>query len=285
MVRTRAKKGTTAKQKDATSPKGTKDASDEYWTMWLMDFENELEGRKHKILLKIQESCEAFDRTLMLTLGQIPSDEANLPPGAISNHKKDSIDSIDSFDATLSSTIKAKGLVTSTAFKPMPPPDPKPVRQSRSKTKHTRTRTSSLSDVSAIHPEPSSTRRLTRSSSQPRDNRTKFITDYQTPMNRPDNRTLTAVTPKCDPYCPMPLKRYARQGEMAISLTGSPLLVTTSITEPNICLPLNNGTEVYSIQPTEGPCPAGIAASLDSQTRMKLQILRDNLSKILGEDN
>ncbi|XP_026285228.1 uncharacterized protein LOC113211146 [Frankliniella occidentalis] len=283
MVRTRAKKGTTAKQKDAASPKVKQE--DQYWDVWLLDFENELEGRKHKLLLKMQEESDCLDRNLMLVLGQIPSEEANLPPGAISNRQKDSIDSIDSFDATLTSTIKSKGIVTSTAFKPMPPPEPKSTtRQSRAKTKHTRTRTSSLTDVSAIQPDLSSTRRLTRSSSQPRDNRSKFITDYQTPMNRPD-RTLSAVTPKCDPYCPMPLKRYARQGEMAISLTGSPLMMTTSITEPNICLPLNNGTEVYSIQPTEGPCPVGIGASLDTQTRMKLQILRDNLSKILGEEH
>ncbi|KAK3930133.1 Borealin [Frankliniella fusca] len=264
MVRTRTKKGSVAKSKANSSPERTAE-TERPWHVWLMDFENELEERRKKMETSLQDELENVDRCFMLQVGVITESEANLLELPVKP-----IDSNDTLD------FKGQGLVTSTALKPMPPPESKTTRQSRARTKNTRTRTSSLSDVSAIQPDLSSTRRLTRSSSQPRDNRTRIICDYQTPLNR-QNRTMTAVTPKCDPYCPMPLKRYARQGEMAISLTGSPLMMTTSITEPNICLPLNNGAEVYSIQPTEGPCPDGIAESLDAQTKRKLQILRDNL--------
>lgn len=273
MVRTRAKKGTTTREKESS------ECPETAWKLWLLDFETELEDRMHKLKMKLKEEMEVLDRQLMVILAQIPSDEADLPPSR--SHHGDSVDSIESFDSTLTSTVKkpAKGFITSTAFKPMPPPpEPKTTRQSRAKT--TRHRTSSLTDVSNMYPDLSSTRRVTRSSSQPRDLMSKVITDYQTPMNRPD-RPMTAVTPKVDPYCPMPLKRYARQGEMAISLTGSPLMMTTSITEPNISLPLNNGQEVYSILPTSGPCP--MIPSLDNQTRQKLLLLRENLSKILGD--
>ncbi|XP_034243079.1 uncharacterized protein LOC117646317 [Thrips palmi] len=284
MVRTRAKKGAAAsRQKENVNTDDTTEQSEELWKSWLLDFEQELNGRFYKLNEKLQEETRAIDRNLLVMLAKVPANEANLQVSRLATVLGESTDSIDSFDSTLTSTIKkpGKGFVTSTAFKAMPPPqdpEPKIVRKSRARTK--RTRTSSLTDVSSLLPEIGSNRRMTRSSSQPRDNFSKIIPDYQTPMNRPD-RTMVAVTPKVDPYSAMPLKRYARQGEMAISLTGSPLMMTTSITEPNISLPLNNGQEVYSILPTNGPCP--VIPSIDNSTRQKLHLLRENLNRILGE--
>lgn len=281
-MRTRAKKGAAAKEDDNSND--TKRAQ-ESWKIWLLDFERELEGRLQKLKEKVADESRGLDRTLTVVLASVPNDEANLPFSRLSaSHTVlgDSTDSIDSFNSTLTSVKKpGKGFVTSTAFKPMPPPpEPKPARQSRARTK--RTRTSSLTDVTMLDSDIGSNRRMTRSSSQPRDNRTKIFLEYQTPMNKPD-RTMLAVTPKVDPYSAMPLKRYARQGEMAISLTGSPLMMTTSITEPNISLPLNNGQEVYSIMAQKGPCPA--IPTLDNSTKEKLRLLRENLNKILGDDH
>ena len=270
MVRTRAKKVSNVKEGNSV------EESEQAWNIWLMDFHKQLDDRLRALKLKVQTETEDLDHTLMLLMAQIPSDEAKL---TVSQLSKDEQDSMEFFNSTLSSTVKkgGKALATSTAYKSVPPPPAKTTRQSRTQTK--RNRTSSLTDVSNLYLGTSSNRRMTRSSSQPRE-ATRVLPSYQTPMHKGDRPPMGSVTPKVDPYCPMPLKRYARQGEMAISLTGSPLMVTTNITEPNISLPLNNGQQVYSILPTSGPCPD--IPSIDFQTREKLKILRENLDRILG---
>lgn len=44
-----------------------------------------VDGRLHKLKLKVQEEMETLDRSLLLLLAQIPSDEANLPSSQFSN--------------------------------------------------------------------------------------------------------------------------------------------------------------------------------------------------------
>lgn len=101
----------------------------------------------------------------------------------------------------------------------------------------------------------------------------------RTPMNR-NIPLVPAVTPKVNPNQPLSVLRRPRQGEFALSMDGSPLMVS-SVTYDDmvtVTIPLADG-RVLSILPTEGIDAADL--SLDEITRNQLLKLRSNLTKCL----
>lgn len=83
------------------------------------------------------------------------------------------------------------------------------------------------------------------------------------------------------PNTPLSILRRPKQGEMAISMQGSPLLVSGVITETcaNVNIPLEDG-RILSLQPSRSLRMSEIP-NLDEHTRQQLLALRDNLNKVV----
>ncbi|XP_015837115.1 uncharacterized protein borr isoform X2 [Tribolium castaneum] len=121
------------------------------------------------------------------------------------------------------------------------------------------------------------TTRISRSQSL----RTKNVTEvYKTPAQRVPANSYGTVTPKVKPNTPQVLLRRPKQGEVALSLQGSPLLTGNVVTDnvANINIPLEDG-RLFSIQPQRGLRVSQIP-ELDLETKRQLETLRDNLNKV-----
>ncbi|KAM3956643.1 borealin-like [Aphomia sociella] len=115
---------------------------------------------------------------------------------------------------------------------------------------------------------------------------------YRTPAynkNAPVN--FPAITPKVTPHTPLTVLRQPRQGEMVVSMSGSPVMVPTCYTmqpdeKANCNILLQDGT-MLSLQPKQlRQSQAYIPFSLmDSKVLNQLKTLKDNLDKVvkLGE--
>lgn len=104
---------------------------------------------------------------------------------------------------------------------------------------------------------------------------------FKTPGLRPNNNTYGLVTPKITPNTPMNVLRRPRQGEMVLSMQGSPLLVSAVVQEniANINVPLSNGN-VISLLPKDGLRMSHIPA-LDAETMRQLKTLKSHIEKVI----
>ncbi|KPJ09814.1 hypothetical protein RR48_03418 [Papilio machaon] len=120
-------------------------------------------------------------------------------------------------------------------------------------------------------------------------NRSRSV--YRTPMYNKNPMNYPAITPKVAPHTSLTVLRQPRQGEMVVSMSGSPVLVPSVYSmqkdEKASCnIMLNDGT-MLSLQPRQlRQSQAFIPFSLmDSQVLSQLKTLKDNLVKMveLGE--
>ncbi|XP_063833772.1 uncharacterized protein LOC135082933 isoform X3 [Ostrinia nubilalis] len=115
---------------------------------------------------------------------------------------------------------------------------------------------------------------------------------YRTPAynkNAPNN--YPAITPKVTPQTPLTVLRQPRQGEMVVSMSGSPVMVPSCYTmqqeeKANCNILLQDGT-MLSLQPKQlRQSQAYIPfALMDANVLSQLRTLKDNLDKVvrLGE--
>lgn len=82
------------------------------------------------------------------------------------------------------------------------------------------------------------------------------------------------------PNTPQVLLRRPKQGEVAMSMQGSPLFTGSVVadTMANVNIPLIDG-RMLSIQPQRGLRMSQIP-DLDAETKRQLEALRDNLTKV-----
>ncbi|XP_020294814.1 borealin [Pseudomyrmex gracilis] len=111
----------------------------------------------------------------------------------------------------------------------------------------------------------------------------KFEMDnFKTPAAKHDHTMYDVVTPKVKPNTPLNVLRRPRQGEMVLSMQGSPLLVSAVVEEKtaNINVPLADGN-VMSLLPREGLRLSHIPA-LDPETMDQLQTLKNHIEKVMA---
>lgn len=109
--------------------------------------------------------------------------------------------------------------------------------------------------------------------------------NFKTPaMPRPLANMYDIVTPKIKPNTPLNVLRRPRQGEMVLSMQGSPLLVSAVVEEKtaNINVPLGNGN-VMSLLPQEGLRMSNIPP-LDPETMHQLATLKSHIEKVMKSD-
>lgn len=81
------------------------------------------------------------------------------------------------------------------------------------------------------------------------------------------------------PNTPQVILRRPKEGEMAISMQGSPLMVNTIVSrEANVNIPLEDGRTI-SIQPQHGLRMSQLP-NIDLSIRRQIEVLRDNLIKV-----
>lgn len=135
-------------------------------------------------------------------------------------------------------------------------------------------------------------RRVTRSCSNNRRSALADIT-YKTSYTKSDKYKTPApsktakneynlITPKVKPNTPMNILRRPREGEMVLSMQGSPLLVSAINPDKtaNINVPLSNGN-VMSLLPNDGLRMSNIPA-LDPETMRQLETLKDHIEKVIA---
>lgn len=106
---------------------------------------------------------------------------------------------------------------------------------------------------------------------------------FRTPAaTKPGFNEFDLVTPKIKPNTPLNVLRRPRQGEMVLSMQGSPLLVSAVIQEDiaNINVPLRNGN-VMSLLPNDGLRMSHIP-TLDAETMKQLETLKSHIEKVIS---
>lgn len=106
---------------------------------------------------------------------------------------------------------------------------------------------------------------------------------FKTPaLLKPSRHEYGLVTPKIKPNTPLNVLRRPRQGEMVLSMQGSPLLVSAVIHEDtaNINVPLRNGN-VISLLPNDGLRMSNIP-TLDPETMRQLETLKSHIEKVIS---
>lgn len=106
--------------------------------------------------------------------------------------------------------------------------------------------------------------------------------NFKTPaVPRPLANAYDLVTPKIKPNTPLNVLRRPRQGEMVLSMQGSPLLVSAVIEEKtaNVNVPLSNGN-MMSLLPQEGLRISHIPP-LDAETMHQLETLKKHIEKVI----
>lgn len=106
--------------------------------------------------------------------------------------------------------------------------------------------------------------------------------DFKTPAVPRSNNEYGLITPKIKPNAAMSVLRRPRQGEMVLSMQGSPLLVSSIVQEntANVNVPLNNGN-VVSLLPKNGLRLSNIP-NLDEDTVQQLQTLKSHIEKVIS---
>ncbi|XP_060521143.1 borealin-like isoform X2 [Cylas formicarius] len=153
-------------------------------------------------------------------------------------------------------------------------------RQSRSQSEARKRQTYKVNEDEGEHTrgnkKATKTLRISRSLS-----RTAKANSYKTPVHTqaPFN-CLGTITPKVKQNTPQVILRRPKQGEMALSYQGSPLLTGPVVQEnaANVNIPLSDGN-MLSLMPQRGLRTSQLP-EVDVDVKRQLEILRDNLIKV-----
>lgn len=266
----------------------------------LKDFERHVKSRLHKIQLEYESRVQKIETSYQMALVRFPQKVMKLTLGEIMNIVK-SIDnecevSSSVNDETISPappTIKAKriskrttatsddgymteGGTTSTTTRNSVAPSTSKVRKVRTRSSSA-SRKTKVSDIAPLKTAKKEERVLATASSAIKN---RFKTPA--PLSKQCPNEYALVTPKVKPNTPLSIMRRPRQGEMALSMQGSPLLVTSVVNEnvANVNVPLENGS-VLSLLPNDG-LRLSYLPQFDAETKRQLVTLKQHLDRVIG---
>lgn len=124
------------------------------------------------------------------------------------------------------------------------------------------------------------------SSSKRNNNRAEAVSSstFKTPANRPmPGMNYAVITPKMQPNTPMTILRRPRDGETALSMQGSPLLISAVVEEKtaNLNVPLKNG-DIMSMLPKEGFRKSQMP-KLEQSVKEQLALIKKNIDMVLND--
>lgn len=283
--------------------KAANDSMKEY-DILAQTFDRHVQLRIAKLERDAQAEIRSFETFVDVMISRLPMAIRQMTLGEILNYKNDNDNQHENHSDEVSSSVKNC----------MPPPVSKPKLKSKTDCKTAKRTTTTTDDgygtergasvdstsrVTKTEPKklevPTTKKRRTRSST--RANRTqlsditqkmivtKSKTDsFKTPasLKSLNSSMYDVVTPKIKPNTPLNVLRRPRQGEMVLSMQGSPLLVSAVVEEKtaNINVPLSNGN-VMSLLPQEGLRMSHIPP-LDPATMQQLQTLKNHIEKVIS---
>ncbi|OAD60980.1 Borealin [Eufriesea mexicana] len=263
----------------------------------MIDFERQAQLRVLKMEAESKMAIKSLETIVDVTLSRLPAEIRQMPLGEILNYEKDNdkensneISSSVDLQPLASTTVKGKEIekrITSASDDGYVTEGITTTRTSRAAkvqptTKRTRSRSnnnnSSKMKLSKINQE--TVKKVVR---KERIKESLKIDKFTTPSTlKPGSNVFDPVTPKIKPNTPLNVLRRPRQGEMVLSMQGSPLLVSAVIQEDiaNINVPLRNGN-VMSLLPNAGLRMSHIPA-LDSETVKQLETLKNHIEKVIS---
>ncbi|XP_076679059.1 borealin-related [Andrena cerasifolii] len=262
------------------------------------DFERQAHLRILKMEAEGKMGIKSFETFVDVTLARLPPEIRQMTIGEIlsyeydnqkenCNHVSSSVD--DCFLPLASGTLKGKknakritsasddGYVTEGV------PGTRPSRASKKivgPTTNRRTRSSSRSSKTKLTEISLATLKKNK---KERGKESMKADAFKTPaLLKPSRHEYGMVTPKIKPNTPLNVLRRPRQGEMVLSMQGSPLLVSAVIQEDtaNINVPLRNGN-VISLLPNDGLRMSNIP-TLDPETMRQLETLKNHIEKVIS---
>lgn len=263
----------------------------------IRDFKRQAHLRISKMEAESEMAIKSLETFIDVTLSRLPTEIRQMTLGEILNYETDNekencneiSSSVDDHSSRLAPpTVKVKktgkritsgtddGYVTegvtttrtSRARKLAPPT----TRRTRSTSRTSKTKLSEI--IQDTIKKPTRKEQLKRSMK---------IDKFKTPAaTKCGSNEFDIITPKIKPNTPLNILRRPRQGEMALSMQGSPLLVSGIVQEniANINVPLSNGN-IMSLLPNDGLRMSHIPA-LDSETMRQLETLKNHIEKVIA---
>uniref|UniRef100_A0A6V7JRD3 Uncharacterized protein n=1 Tax=Bracon brevicornis TaxID=1563983 RepID=A0A6V7JRD3_9HYME len=256
----------------------------------IKDFQRQAKARLTKLESDYQMMCTGFSNQIDLTLSKIPPEARQLTLGQLLHFNLEDEDYHDVSSTSDDCPVGVAPPPPSTVKKPMKRQtaasmDDGYVTESRNSQQQ---RISRADKVTSTSQKPRKSRSTSRTT-----HKTRVSSDRRgTSTSRMNNRFLTPsvqkpatefqpVTPKIKPNTPLNVLRRPRDGEMVLSMQGSPILVSAIVRErtANINVPLGNGT-IISLLPDGGLRRSQIP-HLDPETVKQLQTLKGHIEKVI----
>ncbi|XP_078033493.1 borealin-related [Augochlora pura] len=261
------------------------------------DFERQAHLRISKLESETKIAIKGLENIFNITISRLPKEIQLITLGELMNSEID--DQKENYEE-VSSSVNESSLKTTTTTKKK-----KPAKRitTASDDGYVTEGIATSRTSRAQKDEPRRTTRRTRSNSKTRqvklsqinqetvkkmknlDSKESMKADqFKTPASlKPNSNTYGLVTPKVKPNTPLNVLRRPRQGEMVLSMQGSPLLVSAVVQEntANINVPLKNGN-VISLLPQEGLRMSHIP-SIDPETMRQLQTLKNHIEKVISK--
>lgn len=276
--------------KQARKVKQSRDSLDETDSL-IKDFERQGNLKIRKMEAEIEMRIRGLETEVNMALSRLPSDIRKLTLGEIlalesKDDKENDVSSQNveqSFLSPLLSTVKSKkqnkrmtatsddGYVTEAGTRQS--------RATRVGSSKLRSRSSSRSRKTKLSQ--ASHKIISKTS---KDYINQSASKFKTPalLKRTSNE-FGPVTPKVKPNTPMSVLRRPREGEMVLSMQGSPLLVSAVVQErsANVNVPLHNG-DIISLLPKDGLRLSHIP-TLDAETVRQLETLKGHIEKVINQ--
>ncbi|CAL7950718.1 unnamed protein product [Xylocopa violacea] len=260
----------------------------------IRDFERQAYVRISKMEAQAKMAIKSFETFINVTLSRLPTEIQQMTLGEIleaSNEKENCNEvssSVDDYLLVPATVVKEKragkritnasddgyvteGVATTRASKTTKI-ESSNARRTRSSSRNATTKRSEMNQATV--------KKVTR---KERTKESIKVDKFKTPASlKPGRNEYGLVTPKIKPNTPLNIMRRPRQGEMVLSMQGSPLLVSAVIQEntANINVPLRNGN-IISLLPNDGLRMSHIP-ELDPETMRQLETLKSHIDKVIS---
>lgn len=280
--------------KHARKPKQEQRVTEES-DLLMKDFERQVHLRISKMEAESKMAIKSLETFVDVTSSRLPAEIRQMILGEILNYEtdneKENCDEISSsidLQPSASKTVKGvktekritsasddgyatEGMATTRTSRAVKV-QPAPTKRKRSRSNNNKTKLSEINQETV--------KKVAR---KERTKESMRLDKFKTPGPlKPGSNTFDPVTPKIKPNTPLNVLRRPRQGEMVLSMQGSPLLVSAIVQEDiaNINVPLSNGN-VMSLLPNAGLRMSHIPA-LDSETVKQLETLKNHIEKVIS---
>lgn len=250
-------------------------------------FEKHVQLRIAKMERDAQADLKGFETCIEVILSRLPAGIRQMKLSELMDWRNQNDSQKENRNDEVSSSVKDLHMQP-----PLAVPRPKKVNKTAKRTANAAsddgyaTGGTSMDSTSRIARAQAHTTSAVRTRSFTRASRAKLseINQKMTPARMPrllDN-AYSVVTPKVKPNTPLNVLRRPRQGEMVLSMQGSPLLVSAVVEEKtaNINVPLGDGN-VMSLLPQEGLRMSNIP-SLDPEIMHQLETLKNHIEKVIA---